>query len=60
MKTLTLTEMSTLEAGYVRGDVCGAMVGAMTGALFLWGPFSASIFFIFTPVTCLLEYGMQL
>ena len=60
MKSLTLTEMRTLEAGYVRGDVCGAMVGAMTGALFLWGPLSASIFFIFTPVTCLLEYGMQL
>ena len=60
MKSLTLTEMRTLEAGYVRGDVCGAMVGAMTGSLFLWGPFAASIFFIFTPVTCLLEYGMQL
>ena len=59
MKTLTLTDMRAMEAGYVRGDACGFMIGAMTGAAFLWGPLSASIFFMFTPVTCLLDYGLQ-
>ena len=41
MKTLTLTDMGVLEAGYVKGDVCGFMVGSMMGAAFLWGPLSA-------------------
>jgi hypothetical protein len=43
MKTLTLTDMGVLEAGYVKGDVCGFMVGSMMGAAFLWGPLSAPL-----------------
>jgi hypothetical protein len=59
MKTLTLTDMGVLEAGYVKGYVCGFMVGSMMGAAFLWGPLSASLIFMFTPLTCVLEYGFQ-
>ena len=62
MTTLTLDAMQTLHGAKFwrppRGASCGFLVGAMLGAGFLFGPFSASLIFIFTPATCLLDYAL--
>ena len=60
MTTLTLDAMRMLRGAQTgegeRGAYCGVMVGSLLGAAYLFGLFSASLIYMFTPVVCLFDY----
>ena len=62
MTTLTLDAMQTLHGGAIprrrRGAYCGFLVGAMAMALLTGAWVPAATIYMFTPVTCLLDYAL--
>ncbi len=60
MTTLTLEAMRMLRGAQTGkregGEFCGIMVGSLFGAAYLFGLFSASLIYMFTPVVCLFDY----
>ncbi len=62
MTTLMLDEMRTLHGAEIgrppRGAICGLLVGVVFG-LTLTGRFvPAALVYMFTPVSCLLDYAL--
>ncbi len=62
MTTLTLDSMQALHGAWLprppRGAFCGVMTGALIGFIFLGNPVAAALTYMFTPVTCLLDYAL--
>lgn len=61
MKSLTEERMQDLHGSWwpKRGVVCGTMVGAVAGAVARGWFVPAAYTFMFTPLACLLDYGLR-
>ena len=57
METLSPERMRDLHGMMIRGDACGIMVGALSGAIYFAWAVPASFIFMFTPLVCLLDYA---
>ncbi len=60
METLTPDRMRTLHGMKIdEGEVCGLMVGALSGAIYFSWTVPAAFIFMFTPMVCVLDYGLR-
>ena len=59
MRELTEFESYEISGGIEEGAICGAFMGSMVGATFLFGPLAGALIFMFTPLACVLDYGLH-
>jgi uncharacterized membrane protein len=58
MRALRSFELSGIEGGAPEGTVCGAFVGVTVGLMF-FNPLASALVFMFTPLACVLDFGLH-
>ncbi len=61
MQTLSQGRMQELCGSKIleEGSACGFMVGVLGGSIMLGMVFPAAFIFMFTPLVCVLDYGLR-
>jgi hypothetical protein len=58
MRTLSSFELHDINGGIEEGTICGVFIGATFGAA-VFNPLAGALVFMFTPLACVLDYGLH-